>query len=149
MINELDHYALSFVQFWYRIMFGTRAVEEFIRLFYKEIHIIKKKMEMDVVRRKRIVKENTQAIIILTGNKKIAVTEPSAHYIMAAMMNMAEILGIGNTLMDSLLLTLNGKKQLRNKMGIEEDVLGVLCLGYSSERVVNIPRGYEMDIRWI
>lgn len=149
VISEIDQYALSFVARWYKLMFGSRITEDIIRLFYRDIHIIKKKMELDVLRRKRIVKLNTQALIILTGNKRIAVTEASAHYVMATMMNMAEILSVGNTLMDSLLLTLNGRKQLRKKLGITDDVLGVLCLGYSSERVVNIPRGYEMDVRWI
>jgi len=61
---------------------------------------------------------------------------------------MAESLEIGNCLMDSLLITLNVKKKLRKKLKIQDNVLGVLALGYSNEDVVNIPRGYEVDIRW-
>jgi hypothetical protein len=76
------------------------------------------------------------------------VTERSAHYMLATMMYMAEALGIGNCLMDSLYLTLRTNPTLKKRLGIKEDVFGTLVLGYSSERIVNIPRGYEVPIKW-
>jgi len=41
----------------------------------------------------------------------------------------------------------NGRRELRRKLKITDAVLGVLALGFSSENIVNIPRGYEVPIR--
>ena len=53
--------------------------------------------------------------------------------------------------MDSLKLTINSNKQIRDMIGIKkiDKVLGVLAFGYSDEKIVNIPRGYEVNLHWI
>lgn len=146
LIAEIDKAALRFVKTMYRILFGFKPLEWFIRLFYKELETIKRKMEYGSFQ--RVIYENTQCLIIVTGNKKIAVTERSAPYMLAAMMVMAEGLGVGNCLMDSIYLALRTNRKLRKRLKITEDVFGVLILGYSGENVKNIPRGYEVDVRW-
>ena len=148
LIAEIDKYSLRFVRMIYRFMFGFKPLTFLFKALYRDTHIIKRKMDYDLCISRRIVKENTQALIILTGNKHIAVTKSSAQYMLATMMYMAEAMGIGTCLMDSLLMTLNHTRALRRKLAISEDVLGVLSLGYSAENIVNIPRGYEVDIRW-
>jgi hypothetical protein len=129
-------------------MFGFKPLTLLIKMFYRETHIIRRKMEHDLFISARIVKENTQALIILTGDKSIAVTKSSAQYMLANMIYMAQSMGVGSCLMDSLLLTLNHTRALRKSLKIQDDVLGVLSLGYSNENIVNIPKGYEIDIRW-
>lgn len=146
LINEIDKSAIAFVKTIYRIIFGFKPLELLIRLIYKDIETIKRKMEHGSFQ--RVIYENTQVIIIVSGNKKIAVTERSAHYMLATMMYMAESLGIGNCLMDSIYLAIRTNRKLRKRLKIEEDVFGVLVLGYSNENVKNIPRGYEVDVRW-
>lgn len=146
LIDEIDKSAIAFVKTIYRILFGFKPVELLIRLLYKDIGTIKKKMEHNSFQ--RVINENTQVIIIVTGNKKIAVTERSAHYMLATMMYMAESLGIGNCLMDSIYLTLKTNRKLKKRLKIKEDVFGVLVLGYSNENVKNVPRGYEVSVRW-
>jgi nitroreductase/NAD-dependent dihydropyrimidine dehydrogenase PreA subunit len=146
LINEIDKSAIAFVKTMHRILFGFRPVELLIRLFYKDIGTIKRKMELNSFQ--RVIYENTQVIIIVTGNQKIPVTERSAPYMLATIMYMAESLGIGNCLMDSIHLALRTNRKLRKRLKIEEDVFGVLTLGYSDENIKNIPRGYEVDVRW-
>lgn len=146
LINEIDKAAITFVKKMYRILFGLKPVESIIRLIYKDIGALKKKMEHNSFQ--RVINENTQVIIIVTGNKRVAVTASSAHYMLATMMCMAESLGVGNCLMDSIYVTLRTNRKLRKRLKIEEDVLGVLVLGYSNENVKNIPRGYEVNVRW-
>lgn len=52
--------------------------------------------------------------------------------------------------MDSLKLTINNNKKIKNKLGIKktDKALGVLALGYSNEKIVNIPQGYEINTYW-
>ena len=146
LIAEIDKAAIAFVKTMYRILFGWKPLELFFRLFSKELGTIKRKMEYQSFQ--RVMPENTQAIIIVSGNKKVPVTERSAPYMLAAMMYMAESLGIGNCLMDSIHLALRTHRKLRERLKISEDVFGVLILGYSNENVRNIPRGYEVNVRW-
>ncbi len=145
-IAEIDKAAIAFVKTMHRVLFGFKPVELLCRLFYKDIGALKKKMEHNSFQ--RVINENTQVIIMVTGNKKVPVTERSAPYMLATMMCMAESLGIGNCLMDSIYLTLRTNRKLRKKLKIQEDVFGVLVLGYSNENVKNIPRGYEVNVRW-
>jgi ferredoxin len=149
LISEIDGYSMSFIRRIYGLMFGFKPLTWIIGLFYKDLGIIKRKMDYDLFVGRRIVKENTQALVILTGNKNVAVTKSSAQYLLATMIYMAESMKINSCLMDSLLMTLNHTKALRNLLGIDDDVLGVLSLGYSNEAVVNIPMGYEIETRWL
>lgn len=146
LIAEIDRAAIAFVKTIYRILFGFKPVELLIRSIYHDLGSIKKKMKHTAFQ--RVIFENTQVIIIVTGDQKIAVTERSAPYLLATMMYMAESLGIGNCLMDSIYLTLKTNRKLRKRLKITEDVFGVLVLGYSNEDVKNIPRGYEVNVRW-
>ena len=148
LINEIDSYALRQVNKIHKLLFSFKPIIGFVKLFSKNMDIIKRKMEYDLFEKKHIVKENTQVIIILTGNKKVPVTDHSAQYILATMIYMAESLEVGNCLMDSLLYALNTSKGFRQKLSIKDNVLGVLSLGYSNENVMNIPRGYEVDVSW-
>ena len=47
-------------------------------------------------------------------------------------------------------MTVNGSKRLKSRLGINKNdkVLGILALGYSGEKIVNIPRGYEIKLHW-
>lgn len=142
LLDLIDQSVISFVKKFYKLLFGFKAIELFIGLFYKDIRIIKAKMEH--TRFNYGIYPNTQAVIIAVGKKKIPVTESSAHYVLAFIMLMAESLGIGNCLMDSISIALRTNKKLCKRLKIDEDVLGVLALGYSAEGVINIPQGYEI-----
>ncbi|MBN1413144.1 MAG: nitroreductase family protein [Spirochaetales bacterium] len=148
LIAKIDANALSFVRFFYRLLFGFKPLTLFFKLFAKGLDEIKRKMEYELQTTNWVVKPNTQAIVIAVGDKKVPVTGSSAHHLLAAMIYYAESLGVGSCLMDSLLYTLKTNGRLRKQLGIRKNVLGVLTLGYSGERIVNIPRGYEIDVQW-
>jgi hypothetical protein len=78
------------------------------------------------------------------------VTEMSAQYLLGTMILSAVSLNIGCTLMDSLKLTINNNKKIKNQLGIKktDKALGVLALGYSNEKIINIPKGYEINLYW-
>jgi nitroreductase len=148
LLAEIDSFAMAYVKSMYRLLFGFKPFTMFFNLIYSQMAVIRKKMEHELNFTGHVIKENSQALIILTGNKRIAATYGSSQYMSATMLFMAESLGIGSCPMDSLLLTLNGKRKLKKKLKIEGSVLGVLALGYSAENIVNIPRGYEVPVRW-
>jgi nitroreductase/NAD-dependent dihydropyrimidine dehydrogenase PreA subunit len=146
IIEVIDECSILFVKRIYNVLFRFKMIEAFGKLFYKEIETIKRKMEYGSF--KRVIYENAQIIVILSGNKHIAVTQNSAHYMLATIMYMAESLGIGSCLMDSVCLALENSKKMKRYLKIENNVLGVLILGYSNEKIQNIPKGYEVPIIW-
>ncbi len=146
LIKTIDEYAVEFVKKFYKLLFGLKIFTKFISIFYKDIYVIKEKMEYRNF--ESVLYENTQIIIIATGNKHAPVTESSSHYLLANLMIMAEALGVGSCLMDSVLLTLKTNRELRKRLDINEDVLCAMVLGYSDENIVNIPRGYEVEVRY-
>ncbi len=148
LLQEIDESAVSFVRAIYRFLFVLNPVAPLLMIVSREFRTIRRKMEYDLVTRKKVMKDNTQALIILTGRKSVPVTESSAHYMLASVMYMAEASGIGTCLMDSFVLSLNANPGIRRVLGIRHSVLGVLALGYSSEQILNIPRGYQPDIKW-
>jgi nitroreductase/NAD-dependent dihydropyrimidine dehydrogenase PreA subunit len=146
IIKAIDECSVLYVKRIYNILFRFRMIEAIIKIFYKDIETIKRKMEHGSF--KRVIYENAQVIVILSGNKHIAVTQNSAHYMLSTIMYMAESLGIGSCLMDSVCLALNNSKKIKRYLKINNNVLGVLILGYSNENVQNIPKGYEVKIVW-
>lgn len=150
LIRAIDAAALKWVRRWYGVLFGCRALTWFFSLFSEALPTVKKKMERDLFARRHVIKDNTQALIVVYGNRRIPVTESSGQYYLAIMTYYSHILGVGTTLMDSLKLTLNRVRRFREELGLPrgDSVLGVLSLGYPSERFVNLPEGIEIRVDW-
>jgi Pyruvate/2-oxoacid:ferredoxin oxidoreductase delta subunit len=148
ILDYIDKKATSFFLRLYRVLFSFKPLTLFFVLFTSQLPIVKKKMVYSLWKKKKKRKKGTQAAIILTGKKSVPVTESSAHYILCTMIWYAETLGVGSCLMDSVKITLEHDKQARKRLGIKDNVLGVLTLGYSAEQIVNIPRGYELKVTW-
>jgi nitroreductase len=146
LIKEVDQVATKMVKRLYGLMFGFKPIELLISIFYRDIRTIKAKMKHGGF--KHVIYENAQAIILVTGNRKVTVTESSSHYMLASMIYMAEMLKLGTCLMDSIRLTFQMNHKIRKLFGIKEDVLGAMIIGYSDESIVNIPRGYEISNSW-
>jgi len=150
LIEEIDKKAVGFVKRWYRVMFSFKPLTWLISLFTSRaaLEVIRVKMEYDCEYRKHVVKDNAPMAVLALGDPKTPVTEASAQYLMANIILMAEARGIGSCLMDSLRHTLNGDRSLRKILGIGKPmkVLAVLLLGYSDEKVLNVPQGYEIPI---
>lgn len=148
LLALIDQVSLRFVTRIYRLLFSFKPLTWFFQVFSPQLPMIKKKIEFDVRINRHIVKKGTQALIILVGDRRVPVTESSAHYLLAAMIFYAEALGVGSCPMDSLKVSIGGSKAIRRKLGIKTNVLGVLSLGYSAENIVNIPEGYELKVQW-
>lgn len=150
IIKTIDKNALKFVNRWYGILFSFKPITGFISLFANSLHVIKKKMARDLLIKKKIVKENTNVLLVAIGNPRTPVTEMSAQYLLGTMILSAVSLNIGCTLMDSLKLTINNNKKIIKQLGIKntDKALGVLALGYSNEKIINIPQGYKINSYW-
>ncbi len=150
MIDAIDGKALEFVKRWHRVLFGFKPLTALISVFTSRptLHTIRIKMEYDCRFRKRVVKDNAPVVVLALGDSRVPITAESAQYLMASVILMAEAVGVGSCLMDSLRRTINGSRSLKRALGIggRYRVLAVLLLGYSDEPVVNIPRGYEVPV---
>lgn len=61
-------------------MFGSKLPMRFFEVSSDALPTVKKKMERDLLIRQRVVKDNTQALILVHGNKRVPVTESSGQY---------------------------------------------------------------------
>ena len=146
LIASIDRSAMKFVKSMYGILFGFRPLTIIFSWFLKDLPVIKRKMEFGNFR--RVIYENAQVVILVSGKKSVPVTESSSHYVLATMMFMAETLGVNSCLMDSIYLGLRLDRAARKTLGITEDILGAMILGYSDERIMNIPQGYVVPTEW-
>ena len=66
------------------------------------------------------------------------------------MIYMAAALGVGSCLMDAVKIAFNLTPSLKRSVGVPRGhkVFGVLTLGYSAEKIVNIPQGYSVPVKW-
>jgi nitroreductase/Pyruvate/2-oxoacid:ferredoxin oxidoreductase delta subunit len=150
ILDYIDQQALHFYRRIRQVLFSVKAVASFLIRLSPNLYGIMKKLDYDVGTRRRILKPGTQALVLLVGNRRVPVTEDSAQYLLATMIIFAESLRVGSCLMDSVKMAVNwsakGRKRLRIPNGLR--VLGVLSLGYSDEKIVNIPRGYVPKVQW-
>jgi nitroreductase/NAD-dependent dihydropyrimidine dehydrogenase PreA subunit len=151
MLNIIDRSAFRFYKRIYSAVFSIKVLTWLFRIFSTDLFVIKRKMEYDLFVRKQIIKLGTQALVVLVGNTKASVTESSAQYLLAIMIIFAESMGVGSCLMDSVKIVMNSNRKLRKGISIDKGkkVLGILALGHSAEKILNIPRGYELNIRWV
>jgi nitroreductase/NAD-dependent dihydropyrimidine dehydrogenase PreA subunit len=146
LVGLLDSAALRFYNRAYGFLFGFRPLTAFMGLFSRTLPVVKKKMDHDLKVRKHIVKDKTQALILLIGDKKVPMTEISAQYDMANMILFCEASGLGSCLMDSLKIVLNNTRSLKNRLHIPRrfKILCVLAVGYPEEKILNLPEGPRM-----
>jgi nitroreductase/NAD-dependent dihydropyrimidine dehydrogenase PreA subunit len=151
MLAKIDQSAFRLYKRIYTALFSVKVLTRLFRIFSSDLFVIKRKMEYDLFIRKQILKPGTQALVVLVGNAKASVTERSAQYLLATMIIYAESMGIGSCLMDSVKIAMNLNRKLRRDISIDnrQKVLGILALGHSAEKILNIPRGCELNIRWV
>lgn len=104
LIALVDEEALAFVRLLYRLLFAWNPLSPLIALVSRNFRTIRRKMEYDLLRRGRVVKDNAQALIVLVGDRATPTTASSALYMAGTMLYMAEALDLGTCLMDSVLL---------------------------------------------
>lgn len=150
LIQQIDEDAMRYYRKLYKLLYSSKILIRFFQLFSDTLPIIKRKMERDLKDRKQIIKDNTQALIILLGNKKVPLTESSAQYYLANMLLFCEVSDLGSCLMDSLKISINNSRMIKEMLHIPKNlkILGVLALGYPEENIMNIPEGYQMKIGW-
>jgi nitroreductase/NAD-dependent dihydropyrimidine dehydrogenase PreA subunit len=149
IINKIDMLSYDFINRIYRfLILPAKKVTGFLGFKINQLDIIFKKMNLDINIRKKILKDNTQAIYLTIGNPKVSVTKESSPYLLSTMLIYTESLGIGSCLLDSIKLTSNYSKKMQKLLGIPKGlkVLGALSVGYSAEKIFNIPRGYNIKV---
>jgi nitroreductase/NAD-dependent dihydropyrimidine dehydrogenase PreA subunit len=152
LLRRVDREVFRFTRRGHRLLYTPNPVALLARLFMgqRQYRLLKRKMERRLRKKEDNPEIEPQALIMVYGNPRIPVTAPSAPFLLSNMLLEAECLGVGSTLLDSVKHALNLSSALKKTLGLPRGfkVFGVLALGYSDEKIVNIPRGYEVEIAW-
>lgn len=145
-IRHIDKIAMKYYIKFYNHLFRSKLLFEFMKLFSETLPVIKKKMERDLFERRRIIKENTHALILVVGSTKVTMTEISAQYCLHNMILYSEVIGLGSCLLDSVKIGVNKNSSLKAFLGLKKGfkVLGAMAVGYPEERILNISPGHEV-----
>ncbi|MGA2976682.1 MAG: nitroreductase family protein [Spirochaetia bacterium] len=147
ILRRIDKGLFAFYARMYRLLFKNPLVFGFIRLFADGMDVTKKKLEHSM-REGRIL-YNAPALMLLTGKKRVPLTELSAQFQLSHMMLYAESLGLGTCLMDSVKIGVNASAALRRLLGIQPGhaVVGALHVGYPTYPVRNIMPALSLRVR--
>jgi nitroreductase/NAD-dependent dihydropyrimidine dehydrogenase PreA subunit len=148
LLRAIDRRLLAFYRRMYRLLFRNPIIFGFIRLFADGMDIAKRKMEHSWSGGG--ILHNAPALVVLTGSRKIPLTELSAQFCLSAMILYAESLGLATCLMDSVKIGVNAVGALRRLLGIPRghSVIGALHVGHPAHRVWNATPSISLPARF-
>jgi nitroreductase/NAD-dependent dihydropyrimidine dehydrogenase PreA subunit len=117
--------------------------------FGDEFRKARPKLE-SALRRGSAFSSTPAAIMIVVGNKNVALAEASAQYALANMMYYAQIRGVGTCLWGNAPIFLDKDKTIRRRLGIvkRERIYGALYMGYPGIKFSNKVNGKALPIQW-
>jgi ferredoxin len=90
------------------------------------------------------------AMMIIVGNRNVALAEASAQYALANMMYYAQIKGVGTCLWGNAPLFLDKDKTTRQRLGLTKQmqIYGAFFMGYPKVKFSNKVNGKALPIQW-
>jgi NAD-dependent dihydropyrimidine dehydrogenase PreA subunit/nitroreductase len=150
LMVELDRVILQFVARIYNLFFRSRIVFSLIRMFTPAIDTKDKvKMEENLAQGGTF-QDPPAAMILIVGDRRIALSEASAQYALYNMILCAQVRGIGSRLKGTGQIVLDRSRAARQRLGLQkhEHILGTLELGIPAVRFRNKVRGKTLTIQW-
>ncbi len=151
LIAQMNASILSINNRIYRLAYQSRLIAGLADLFGygDEFRKARPKLE-SVLRRGSTFSSTPAAIIIVVGNKNVALAEASAQYALANMMYFAQVKGIGACLWGNAPLFLDKDKVIRQRLGLKklERIYGALFMGYPKIKFSNKVAGKALPIQW-
>jgi NAD-dependent dihydropyrimidine dehydrogenase PreA subunit len=143
ILNDIENIIDRKSKILYKFLFTNQVIYRLIHLFKPELRILKSKIE-----NRKYHLHNAPAMIILTGNPKIAMSDTSAQYYLYNMSLYSFSLGLGSIISDATKIFLNTNRKYLRKLNISNDhkILGVLLVGYSKIKFPNKVTGLNTEI---
>lgn len=149
IMNEFERILMQYVLRTYRFIFKPKVVFNLIRKMTPKIDP-KDKVKMEAAIKRGYNFPVAPAIVFIVGDKRIALSEASAHYALYNMILYAQTKAIGSRLRGQGLIVYDRNKTARQRLRLSknENILGMLELGYSAVRFRNKVTGKTLPIRW-
>jgi nitroreductase/Pyruvate/2-oxoacid:ferredoxin oxidoreductase delta subunit len=89
-------------------------------------------------------------IALVVGDRRVVLSEVSAHYALYTMILYAQSLGIGSRINASGLLNLNRSRKMRRMLNISrnENILAMVEMGYPAVKFSNKVTGRTLPVQW-
>ncbi len=146
IIEELERISIQFHLRMYKIFVKPKIVFSLISRITPALNPkIKAKFET-----RRHDSFNPAAMVLVVGDKRIHLSEVSAHYAIYNMILYAKAKGIGSCIWGAGKISLDRSKAVRERLGLQkrERILGVLLLGYPAVKFRNKVQGKTLSIQW-
>jgi nitroreductase/NAD-dependent dihydropyrimidine dehydrogenase PreA subunit len=90
------------------------------------------------------------AVVFVVGDRRIPLSEASAHYALYTMILYAQARGVGSRIKSAGPMSLDRSSAARKRLGLQrrEHILGTLELGWPAVRFTNKVEGKTMSIQW-
>jgi nitroreductase len=147
----LDAVIIKYVKWFYKLVYRSRFVTRILQWITPEVD---RKNQVKIARglaMGRTYKTIPAAQVYIVGDRRIVLSEVSAHYALYNMILMAQAKGIGSRIKAAGSLILDRTKTARNILGLKkrEHILATLDLGYPAVRFKNKVEGKCMPIEWV
>ena len=150
VIDEFDRIIMRFILPIYTIFFKQKVVFNLIRRITPAIDW-KDAVKMERALERGQVLHNPAAVVLIVGDRRIALSEESAQYASYNMILYAQVKGVGSCLWGNAKVFLDRSKTARKRLKMQkhEHILGGLLLGYPAVRFSNKVEGRSLGIEWI
>ena len=150
IIEALDRILLRFVSWIHHFIYEPRIVYNLVKKIWSASELEKAKPKMESALERGHAFHHPATIVFIVGDRRIALSEPSAQYALCNMILYAQAKGIGSCLWGNGPIFLDRSKAARRRLGLQkhEHILGALGLGYPAVKFANKVEGKTLSIQW-
>jgi Fe-S-cluster-containing hydrogenase component 2 len=151
IMEELEQMVLRTVKRIYSVVFKPKIVFSLVRMITPSLDPKDKVKMEEALERGRTLPGNPAAAVFIVGDRRVALSEPSAQYALYNMILYAQARGIGSQLRGTGQIFLDKMRPARKRLGLakHEHILGELLIGYPAVEFRNKVEGKRMSIEWV
>jgi len=149
ILDGLEQILMRHVKRIYKLIFRPKMVFNLMRKLTPKIDP-EDKVKMETAMARGYNFKRPPALLLIIGDKRVALAEASAQYALANMTYAAQARGIGTRLRGQGLLFYDRNKAARKLLGLRkhENILGMMELGHPAVKFLNKVAGKIMPIQW-
>ena len=150
VLQRFDTVILRSVRLYYQAFFKSRWVFAVLRHLTPKVSLKQKVKLEHGLARGRAFETPPAAMVLVIGDRRILLSEISAHYALYTMILYAQARGIASRIQSAGPITLDKNNAARRTLGLakHERILAALDLGYPAVRFRNKVEGKTLPIQW-
>ena len=150
-IDSFDAIMMRAVARLYGLFFKSEWVFRILRTLTPAVDPKLKVKMKRALERGRSYETPPAAMVFVVGDRRIPLSEASAHYALYTMILCAQARGLGSRIQSAGPMSLDRSRAARRSLGLHrrEHILGTLELGWPAVRFKNKVAGKSMSMQWI